>query len=191
MSEQRHPAQRSPSRGCSRPARAGAASELTPWRSMQSLPPRPPRYPTGAQPACSMAAKRKPRGGCDASSRTSGARAAEARGATHAAHVESGSTHGVRAAHLKAIQHGAARRLFAAAADMTAVSTLTVQRIRGGENTRHAHCSTMNVSGPGRGDASGSITFHLLALLMLSPCRKRVSAAACASAIIVPPRLRH
>ena len=95
----------------------------------------------------------QPRGGCDASSRTSGARAAEASGSTHAAQMESGSTHGVRAAHLKATQRGAARRLFAEA-DMNAVSTLTVQRIRGGENTRHTHCNTMRVSGPGRGDRS-------------------------------------
>ena len=92
----------------------------------------------------------QPRGGCDASSRTSGARAAEASGATHAAQVESGSTHGVRAAHLKAIQHGAARRLFAEA-DRNAVSTLTVQRIRGGENTRHAHCNTMKVAAEDEG----------------------------------------
>ena len=89
----------------------------------------------------------QPRGGCDTSSRASGARAAEASGAKHAAQVESGSTHGMSAAHLKAIQHGTE-------ADMNAVSTLTVQRIRGGENTRHAHCNTMKVSGAGRGDAS-------------------------------------
>ena len=93
----------------------------------------------------------QPRGGCDASSRESGARAAEASGAKHAAQVESGSTHGMSAAHLKATQRGAARRLFAEA-DMNAVSTLTVQRIRGGENTRHTHCNTMRVSGPGRGN---------------------------------------
>ena len=50
----------------------------------------------------------QPRGGWEASSRTSGVLAAEASGATHAVQIESGSTHGVSAAHLKANQHGAA-----------------------------------------------------------------------------------
>ena len=97
-----------------------------------------------------------PTGGCDASSRKfrSACRGSERRD-TSGAGGRSGLTHGVSAAHLKAIQHGAGR-LFEEADKSIAVSTLTVHRIRGSENTRQASCNTMKVNGPGRGDANGS-----------------------------------
>jgi hypothetical protein len=107
-SEQRRRAQRNPSGCCSRPAHPGTSIEFTTWRSTQLLPSRGPRYPTGARPARSMASQCIPRG-CDATCARQKLvlpKQAARHTRSRSKRVESGTTHGVSTAHLKAFQRG-------------------------------------------------------------------------------------